>query len=383
MNTATQSLRPWLERARRAWRASPLPRFFAWWGGELAALLPPAWRAVFGGSASWYLLGQMEGEWWLRRLGAPAPLAQWSAEASPEVQRSALALATAKVDPQDLRIALLLPTSAVLRRQLLLPLAAADNLHQVGAYEMDRQTPFRADQVHYTVRELPSAAPAGRLVAELVAVPRSTLDPLLAQLRTAGIGVDAVDVAQGAGRAGVNLLPPAQTPHHRSPRRQLNLALAASAVLLLLLALGQWLHNRQQVLLAMQSQVEDMRVEAQQVATLRQQLQENASAAGFLVQLRQRSVTRLALLQDLTARLPDNAWLERLSVDASGQLGFQGQSKRAVQLVDALKDSPLIRDASFQGSIQPDPATGKERFYLVAQLRQPAPAAAATPGDRR
>ena len=35
-----------------------------------------------------------------------------------------------------------------------MPLAARDNLQQVAAFEMDRQTPFTVDQVHYAVREL-------------------------------------------------------------------------------------------------------------------------------------------------------------------------------------------------------------------------------------
>jgi general secretion pathway protein L len=79
----------------------------------------------------------------------------------------------------------------------------------------------------------------------------------------------------------------------------------------------------------------------------------------------------LSLLQDATERLPDSAWLERFSVDSTGQIGIQGQSKQAAKLLDALKDSTLITNASFQGSIQPDPTTGKERFYLTAQVRQP------------
>jgi general secretion pathway protein L len=41
----------------------------------------------------------------------------------------------------------------------------------------------------------------------------------------------------------------------------------------------------------------------------------------------------------------------------------------------------VLTDANFQGTIQVDPATGKERFYMVAQLRkntEPKPKAAAT-----
>jgi general secretion pathway protein L len=60
-----------------------------------------------------------------------------------------------------------------------------------------------------------------------------------------------------------------------------------------------------------------------------------------------------------------------LSIDNTGQVGFQGQSPQAARLVDALKGSTVITDANFQGTIQVDPATGKERFYMVAQLRKP------------
>jgi len=381
MTSATQSLRPQLERARRAWRASPLPRFLTWWGGELAALLPTSWRALFGGGKQWYLLQRVENRWELRRAGAAEVRAQWPLGSEAAIEQAALAAAISDVDRQDLRLALLLPPAAVLRRRLLLPRAAADNLPQVGAFEMDRQTPFRAEQVYYAVLELDTPAPAGRFFAELVAVPRDTLDPLLGELESAGIQVDAVDVAEGVGRLGVNLLPPGRVPHRSHPRQRLNLALAGVALLLLVLALAQWLDNRTQALATMQAQVQAMQVEAQQVAALRQQLQDNAGAASFLVQRKQNRVTMLDLLSDLTSRLPQSAWLERLSIDPSGQVGFQGQAPQAAALIDALKDSTIVRDPNFQGSIQPDPATGKERFYMVAQLRQAGGKATAAPAS--
>ncbi|MGN2242828.1 type II secretion system protein GspL [Frateuria sp. GZRR33] len=381
MTNATQSLRPQLDRARRAWRASPLPRFFAWWFGELGALLPASWGRLFGGGAQWYLLQRTDGRWELRRTGESEVRAQWPRGTEAAIEQAALSAAVRETDREDLRLALLLPVSAVLRRRLLLPRAAADNLQQVGAFEMDRQTPFRVEQVYYAVLELDTPAPAGRFFAELVAVPRDTLDPLLAELEGAGIRVDAVDVAEGAGRLGVNLLPPARVPYRTNPRQRLNLALAAAAVLLLVLALAQWLANREQALATMQAQVQDMQAEAQQVAALRQELQDNAGAASFLVRRKQNRVTMLDLLLDLTRRLPQSAWLERLSVDPSGQVGFQGQAPQAAALIDALKDSKIVRDPNFQGSIQPDPASGKERFYMVAQLRQSGSAAPATPAS--
>jgi general secretion pathway protein L len=378
MSTATQSLQPWVDRVRRGWRASPLPGFLGWWGSELRGMLPPRWRGWFGSGADWHLLQHAGAQWSLRRSGHGDVLASWGDDADmtadgARVPPLALNAALQRVDREDLRLALLLPPAVVLRRALALPLAARDNLLQVAGFEMDRQTPFIVAQVYYAVRELGTPAAPGRFNAELVVVTRDTLDPLLARLHAQGIAVDAVDLAVGDGRLGVNLLPPEQVPHRARPRRRLNLILAAACVLLLALVLGEWLHNRQVALAQMQAEVEAMRAEAQQVAALRQQLQDNAGAAGFLAQRKKNTVAMLSLLQDVTARLPDSAWLERFSVDNAGQVGFQGQSQQAAKLLDALKDSRLITDASFQGSIQPDPTTGKERFYLTARVNQPKP----------
>ena len=373
MSTATQSLRPLLDGVRRAWRTSPLPAFLRWWGAELRALLPPRWRVWFSDGAEWYLLQRVGAEWSLRRVGRAESVAHWGDGVDAAVRQSVLNVALQNVDRADLRIALVLPPAAVLRRGLTLPLAARDNLQQVAAFEMDRQTPFSVAEVYYAVRTLPTPAPAGRFNAELLVVKRRTLDPLLSRLQSLGIAIDAVDLAVGTDRFGANLLPPEQVPKRANPRLRLNLALAATAVLLLFLLLAQWLHNREVVLKQMQVHVESMRGEAQQVAALRQQLQDNAGAAGFLAQRKKNTVAVLSLLQDVTTRLPATAWLERFSVDNTGQIGLQGQSVQAAKLLDTLKDSRLLTQASFQGSIQADPATGKERFYLTAKL--PAPVA--------
>ncbi len=154
MSSATQPLRSQLDRARRAWRASPLPRFFAWWGGELLALLPHRWRGCLAAAPSWYLLKPQGDDWQLHPAGRVDLPAQWNSQLDAADQQVAFADAVRGVDSEDLRVALCLRPDEVLRPRLTLPLAARDNLQQIGAFEMDRQTPFRAEQVHYDVREL-------------------------------------------------------------------------------------------------------------------------------------------------------------------------------------------------------------------------------------
>lgn len=377
MSAATSSLRQGWNRAQAAWQVSPVPAFLAWWAGELLACLPRGLRTALAGGATWYLL-RAEGEGWqLGRAGEAEPLANWSDALAPAEQQAVLASAWSAVDAVDRRLALLLPTNAVLRRVLQLPLATRPRLHQVAGFELDRQTPFAAAQVYWSVREVARPVASSQLAAELFVVRRDTLDPLLARLAAHGVVVDAVDVADGSGRAGINLLPAGRAPRRVRPRLRLNLALGAACVVLLALLLGGWLHNRQAALVAMQAKVDAMHAQAAQVAALRKQLQDDVGAAGFLARRKAQRPGALAVLLDLTKRLPASAWLERFSLDDSGQIGFQGQSPQAAGLLDLLKGSTLIDNASFQGSIQADPTSGKERFYMVAQLHDGSPAAKA------
>jgi len=362
-----------LERMRRAWRGSALPGFLRWWGGELAPLVPARWRAAFAGGQRWYAIERAEDGWRLRRAGEVASLADIPDIDGVEHRSAVLARALSEADPADRRVALLLPSSQVLRRRLVLPLAARDNLRQVVGFDLDRQTPFRAEDIHYGVRELDETGSEGRFVAELAATPRSTLDPLLDELAALGVHPDRVDVGQGSALAGVDLLPPARAPRRIDRRRRLNAALMAAIVLLVFAGMAVWLQNRNAALERMTATVESMRADAQKVSALRQRLTDSAGASGFLARKKTESPSILPVLEELTHRLPDDTWLERFTLNASGQLGFQGQSPQAARLIDALKGARTIGEPSFQGTIQSDPTSGKERFYMQAKALTPKP----------
>lgn len=366
-----------LDRLRRAWRGSVLPGFLRWWGGELSALLPVRWRQAFAGGERWYVLERGEGVWQLRRSGESLSIADAYDTDTVDHRAALLARALGECDPADRRIALLMPAAQVLRRRLVLPVAARDNLRQVVGYDIDRQTPFRADDIHFGVRELGEGGPEGRFVAELAATPRASLDPLLDELTALRVAPDRVDVPLGYGLAGVDLLPPARAPRRVDRRRRLNLALVAAIVVLLLAAMAAWLHNRNVALETMRADVDAMQSDAQRVKALRQRLMDSAGASGFLVRRKSESPSILPVLDELTHRLPDDAWLERFTLNATGQIGFQGQSPQAARLIDALKGARTIGEPSFQGTIQTDPTSGKERFYMQAKALMPKPEAAA------
>src|SRR6185503_8420695 len=134
----------------------------------------------------------------------------------------ARALARFQVPPM---LSFRMPAGRVLRRRLSLPLAAQENLRQVLGFELDRQTPFRSDQVYYDSRVLGVDPVARQVAAELVLAPRAELDAELGRIAQAGLALDRVDAAEeGDERLGVNLLPPERRAHRRDWNLRINLA---------------------------------------------------------------------------------------------------------------------------------------------------------------
>lgn len=360
-----------LERFRLAWSRSRARPFLRWWGGELAALLPARLRAWLRRGPDVLWLEATPDALAVRRARTGDVLAEIPAALPAAAQRAAFASACAGSDPDDRRLRLVVAAGDALHRRLALPAAAAADPRKVAGYELDRQTPFQASQVYFDARAASAAAPVGQVWLDLYAVPRAALDPVLERLGAIGAQPDSVDVrAEHGGLAGVDLLPEARRPRRADRRRRTNAILAAACVLLAVLVLSQWLDNRRAALARMQSQVDAMRAQAAQSEQLRAQLDAALAASRFLVKRKADSPPPLAVLDSLTRRLPASAWLDNLVLDDSGGLDIRGEAAHAAALVEALGASKVLQEPKLQGVIQPDPATGKERFELVARIAQ-------------
>src|SRR5690242_17237749 len=360
-----------LDRAKLAWRRSPFPGFLRWWGGELTAMLPAGLRALVRRGPDVLWLSGISGVATVRRVRGGARLAAIAPGLPVDVQREEFAQACAGIDPDDRRLLLVVPASQVLYRRLLMPAAAAADPRRVVGYELDRQTPFKPEQVYYDVRVSADAAPAGQVALDLYAAPKADIDPLLERFDMIEAHPDAVDVQAADGTlAGIDLLPLEQRPRRVDRRRRTNLFLGLACVLLAVLVLSQWLANRRAALAEMQADVQAMRAKATQSEQLRAQLTGALAASKFLVKRKSENPSALEVLDDLTRRLPANAWLDALTLDDSGGLDIKGEAAKAAALVDTLSSSSLLQEPKLQGVIQPDPATGKERFELVARVRQ-------------
>lgn len=338
--------------------------FRHWWSRALLSWLPLQWQVVLGCSDARLLLSPQAGGLQLafNQSGRTLPLQTLDTPVTPSLLDSALSM-----QQRALPRFALLPASAILRKRLQLPAAAEARLQDVVGFEIDRQTPFSAEQVFFDTRLLSRRAD-GQLDVELVVVPRHLLETLMVPGDAWAGQLDGVDALDAQGEPlGLNLLPPAQRRQRQDPMRRLNRLLLLSALVMLVLAGWQLLDNRRQAVASLAAQVEAQAVRARVVSRQRQQLQDLVDGQTFFTRRRAQQVAMTGLLDELSQRLPEDTSLEKLSVE-NGRLQLIGASASASSLVSMLEGSARWKTPALTGVLQS--SGGRDRFTLSAELQQ-------------
>lgn len=353
-----------------------------WWGRALASWLPHRWRSLLGLTQDRLLLGQQDDQ---------VVLAWQSTEGVRELASLPLPLEAGDLDGLlGKRMAglprwLLLPADVVLRRTLVLPAAAADRLRDVVRFEIDRQTPFGADDVCYDAN-LRQRREDGQLDVDLVVIPRQRFGAVLAPLGGLADELGGVDVSGTDGRPlGVNLLAPVDRRVRQAPMRGWHLALGSLSIAAVLFSAWTVLQNRREAADRFEASLRTRTEQARKVAGQRQQLIDLVEGMNALERARAQRPTAVEVLDEVSRRLPDSTYLEKMSIEGD-RLILIGLSSEASSLVAKLQGSALWRSPALSGALQPDQTRRRDRFTLTAQLvsatAPPAPTTGGSNGDR-
>lgn len=260
-------------------------------------------------------------------------------------------------------LVLRVPREHVFTRTVKLPLAAAGNLGRVLQFEMDRLTPFAGAEVLYDYRIAQRLPDRGQILVELAVLRRELIDTALSQLEGSGQAPQAVD-AEGLW-PGANLLRSAAS--RGKTRANAGVWVVATVVALLLIAIVMTpLWQRRQVVIELDQRLRHAREQAAVVSRLQQQLDEGAELANFVVRRQQQRVPVVDLLQELTERLPDDTWVQQLSIRGA-DVELQGESEQATGLIELLEDSPYFESVTFRAPLTKARGATAERFSVVMQ----------------
>lgn len=343
-------------------------RFVAWWRAQLLAMLPPRlreWPTLQPGELQ-LLLQDDSVEVTVTTGAERRALAIFDTRAG-QTPGPLRAFVRQKVS-QRTRVTLLLPRERLLVCTLTLPAAATENLRQVLGYEMDRHTPFSAERVYFDYRI--SAARADQIDVELYVATRDTVDRALELARQLDLHPQAIGIAGTAqpGAAALNLLPAGLRPPRYSRRQRLDAALGALIALLLaaIAAIPFWQQARAIALL--EAELGQAQAAAAAAFGVRDRRDALLASLERIRAHRQALPSTLQSLDELSARLPDNTWLQRVEIKG-GTIHLQGESAAAAALIQLLDNSPLLDDVSFRSPVTQDPRSGQEHFQISARLR--------------
>ena len=345
----------------------PAGQFFQWWGEELRNAMPAQFRARMQYARRHLLMQTGENDIALSIDNGETiqSLDSFPVEQGAQLQRQRVQELLQQHELTEVNRDLVLPEADVLRTEVVMPLAAEANLSQALAYEMDRHTPFQADEVFYSWRIMNRNRESAQLLFELFVTPREPVEAQIELLNRLGLAPTGIDVTGQDGLLGINLLP--QALRHRIVNKQarINWAIAAATVVLLVFVMAQSLWLRENQIESLQESIESVRAEAMAVQQIRQQIDDASEAAGFLQGRKIQNGYKVEMLAELTGILPVDTYLDRLSLHAE-TVQMQGKSDSAQSLIELINNSSNFENASFRGPTRLDNRSRKEIFDLSA-----------------
>ena len=343
-------------------------RLWRWWRNELNGLVPrgdvrrAASRAV---TVELHAGAVHAGVYRRPRLARALP-------APPNA--ASVADVTAKLRSGD-RVALTVDESHCLIRRRSIPQAVLPDADRILALDLAHSTPFAPASVLSGWYKAGKPEKGGPQPIAQVILRRDIVDPVLEAIKLRRAIPVAIAVRQGAGPARPFVCAIDGTPFgaHRQRRWRRRLAMSAAAALLMALAAGYAALGRQkETLRQLDAEIESLQAPLKAVRAGFEAKTNAAAQAAELQRLRRRQLPGLAIWEELSRLLPDEAWVQTLVGDADA-IQIEGLAQSAEQLIPLLEASPLFRDAKFTSPVFKADASNAVRFSVRFGIEGQAP----------
>jgi general secretion pathway protein L len=342
--------------------------FFRWWRSELTGMLPDSWRRRFERRHDTVLLSVAGDHARISRRdnGRSEELGQIDMTLPDAGERMAAVMGGMSADSTRVEVAV--APEKVLLKQVQLPLAAEENLRQVVGFEMQRQTPFRAEQVYFNYRIVARRPHSQQLDVQLSVVPRTVIEGVMDSV--AGWNLKPEESAAKSDQDDrVFAFAPADAGQRPTSGFQRGLLIVNLVLLIAVVAIPfvQQRHYLDQL----RARLGEIREAATTASNLQQRIDQHQARSRYLFAQKSGRPASVQLLEELSQRLPDDTWLFRVEV-RDGKVHLQGTSTRASALIAELEGARFLKDVHFASPVTQDGASGRERFHISARIVAPA-----------
>jgi general secretion pathway protein L len=265
----------------------------------------------------------------------------------------------------------------VLRKELTLPAAVEENLAQTLAYDLDRHTPFRSDQVYFDATVVARDAARKTLRVDWVAALKTIVDGARKQAEEWG----AVPIAIAPGPPSttptrLNLLPNGARPRPLQWRRWQVWAPLAALVLLVGAAVFVPLLQKRQYAIALTAVTAEAGQQAAAADKLREQVERMQNDYNYILAKKYAYPSVVHVIDEITRVLPDDTWLTQLELKTGGRgketqrdVYLRGESANAGKLIALLEDSKLMELVTPRSPTTKIQGSSGEIFDLGARVR--------------
>jgi general secretion pathway protein L len=349
---------------------SSLVRFFRWWGRELAYFVPAALKERNIPSRRLLWLEPKPGCLEFKRVDERGPREAARVDLTAgDAAAHKISLDKTLAALPDLPIALVVPPTSVLRKRLRLPMVAYENLDQVVRFEVDRQTPYRAEQVFHAYRLVGEDYQTHQLEVDFTALPRHVLGDTLERLRDWGIQPRAIAVSDqlDGGSGYLNLLPEAFAPSQGNGWRWAYAAMALLTVLLVAAIVAMPLLRKREQAIALMPRLEKAAMQARAVSDQRLALKDSLAWHNYLPEKKLVTAPSVAVIEEVSRLLPDNTWLQSFEMRGH-ELTLQGETGASAKLVGLFERSKILSEANHRSPLVKS-QNNLDRFNLAVKLR--------------
>ncbi|HAD08557.1 MAG TPA: hypothetical protein DCF62_03660 [Porticoccaceae bacterium] len=352
-------------------------RGLSWWLSELRATVPKSVEARWSGEKLNVLIRIQDdaADILLGKRNAEDPFSRFKLDGSDKSgDFEKLREFFSEQFDRDASVQVELSEHSVLVCEVYLPLATENNLSDVLVYEMDRLTPFAADQVGYAYRIVERFPERDRLKIELVLVRRDYLEEIVSSISRLGLAADAVYVHKNAENimlegqtADLNILPVDMRPESESRLSRKNKRLLGIFLAMLVLVVIYPLPRFAAIKENLEGSISAIVGEAERVGKKQRLLVSRMEGHELLTRKKNEDAAKIEVLRTLTVLVPEDTWISNLTVN-SKVASLKGESDNASKLIEILEKDALFSEAKFISPVVRNPRSQKERFEIQVQL---------------
>ncbi len=241
---------------------------------------------------------------------------------------------------------LVLPPDMALEQSATLPLASERNVAAVLRYEMDRFTPFQAEDLFWTWRVERRDRANGLLNLRLLLVPKAAIQSALATMEAAGLRPAALETATSSGTQYL----PLSGPDGGDGRHRSAVLASWTCAVLAIAACTVPVIRQERAIGQAEARVEALRPRVAVVEALRRRIAADTSGSDLFSAETAKIGNPLRALAAVTAALPDDTYLTSFAM-RDRKISLAGRSAGAARLIATLSADPELRDPAFDAPV--------------------------------